>query len=338
MAAIGVKSVGMKSLGPILTILALVLAAPAQHRDNSLIDLHVQVQLSDTRQGVGNVRVELLDGSGPMIGNGYTDRDGAIVFSQIESGTYRLRVSDPNLEDFTTDIFRIERRQMTAYQTVGVRLKPGVQPLGAGTPGTVSADELKVPSKARKEFEAGAKALDKNELPEAQVRFQKAIEIYPQYARAYNHLGVAFMRNGQPDRGRESFEKAVAINGSYAEALLNLAKVRLGEKQNAEAEALLEKAVAGDPANAEALTILANVQLMEHKYDLAAANAAKVHALDHTKFAMAHWIAARAYEIQHKDAEAITEYTIFLKESPSGALADKARASLKILRDQNYPN
>ncbi|MBI2678251.1 MAG: tetratricopeptide repeat protein [Candidatus Koribacter versatilis] len=323
---------------PVLFLFATFSSAPAQRHDYSLVDLTVTVWLSSTRQAVGHVRVELLDGTGiPQTAN-YTNSDGEVQFLQLEPGTYRLRVADPDLEPVTTDLFRLERRQVVASQTVGVRLKPGARPEGAGAPGTVSAEDLKVPPKARKEWESGAKALERNELPEAQMRFQKAIDIYPQYARAYNSLGVVFMRSGQPERGRESFEKAIALNGSYAEALLNLAKIRMAEKDGAAAETLLQKAVAGDPANAEALTILANLQLMENKCDEAAASASKVHALEHQRFPMAHWIAGRAYEITHKDAEAVAEYTIFLKESPGGTLAERARASLKTLRAQNYPD
>jgi len=210
--------------------------------------------------------------------------------------------------------------------------------VGERIPRVGRADEPKVSPKAQKEFDAGAKALEQGDLAQAQMHFQKAIAIEPQYARAYNHLGITYMRSGHPEKGREAFEQAVALNGKSAEALLNLAKVRVGEKKGAEAEALLDRAVAADPTNAEALTILANIELLENKYALAEANASKVHQLEHAKFAMAHWIAGRAYEIEHKDAEAIAEYTIFLKESPSGALAEKARASLKILRDQNYPD
>jgi tetratricopeptide (TPR) repeat protein len=309
-------------------------AAPAQMHDYALVDLKVTVQLAGTRQAVGHVRVELLDGTGILQATNYTNSDGEVEFQQLQPGTYRLRVVDPDVEPLTTDIFRLEKRQMIASQFLSIKLKPGAHPEGVIPAGKVSADELKVPAKARKEFESGSALLEKNELPEAQLRFQKAIDIYPQYARAYNHLGVTLMRMGQSDKGREMFEKAVAINGSYSEALLNLAKIRIAEKNNAAAETLLQKAVAGDPTSAEALTILANVQLLEDKYEDAAANASKVHALEHAKFPMAHWIAGRAYEILNKDTDAIAEYTNYLKESPGGALAERARASLKTLREQ----
>jgi tetratricopeptide (TPR) repeat protein len=311
------------------------LPACAQRRDFDLIDLKVYVQTADTRAAVGHVRVDLLDGTGGvMIRQNYTDESGMVEFLQLQPDTYRLKVSDPDIEELTTDIFRIERRQMQAYQTLAIRLKPNAKPRYLS--GTVSAGELKAPKKARSEFEKGSKALDKNQLEEARAHFEKAIAIYPQYARAYNHLGVSLMRAGQPEPGKQAFEKAVAIDDKYPEALLNLAKVRLAEQNHAEAEKLLRQAGASDPGNPEVLTILANVLLLEGKYEEAAATAVKVHPLGDEKFTAAHYIAGRAYELQHKDAEAIAEYTILLKETPSGPVADKARASLKTLREQNY--
>jgi tetratricopeptide (TPR) repeat protein len=147
------------------------------------------------------------------------------------------------------------------------------------------------------------------------------------------------MKSSQPEKGREAFEKAVALDPNYAEALINLAKLRLREKNGAEAEKLLTRATLAAPANPEALTLLAGVQFAADRYEEAAATATKVHALaDHEKFAVAHYIAAEAYARLHQDAEAMAEYTIFLKEAPSHPLAEKARAALKSLRDQNYPN
>jgi len=321
-----------------LLAFGLLPAAVAARHDASSSDVKVEVQLAMTRQGVGGVHVELLDEGGKVVAIGSTDSEGELTFSQMSAGAYRLRASDPNLEDATTDTFRIESGKKSTTHTVRVRMRAGARVIGLQAPRTVRAKEPKVSPRAQKEFDAGAKALEQGNVAEAQTHFQKAITIEPQYARAYNHLGITHMRSGHPEKGREAFERAVALNGNSAEALLNLAKVRVGEKKDAEAETLLERAVAADPTNAEALTILANIELKENKYELAEANASKVHQFDHTRFAMAHWIAGRAYEIEHKDAEAIAEYTIFLKESPSGALAEKARASLKILRDQNYPD
>jgi Flp pilus assembly protein TadD len=212
----------------------------------------------------------------------------------------------------------------------------------AGMPGRETygnGEDLKVPEKARKEFDQGMKAIQANDLAEAQKHLEKAIEEYPQYARACNALGVVYMKAGQPVKGREAFEKAVALDNNNAEALINLGKIRVREKNNAEAEKLFGRAVLAAPANAEALTLLASVQFAQDRYEEAAANASKVHALeDHAQFAVAHYIAAQSYERLHQDAEAIAEYTIFLKEAPSSPLAEKARAALKSLRDQNYPN
>ena len=201
-----------------------------------------------------------------------------------------------------------------------------------------NGENEKIPEKARKELEAGMRAIEANSLAEAQAHLEKAIADYPQYARAYNALGVVYMRTGQGDKGKAAFEKAVAIDNNFVEALNNLAKIRIREKNLADAEDLSRRATLAAPQNAEAFTLLATVLFAEEHYEEAAATAEKVHSFaDHQPFAVAHFIAAQSYERLHKDAEAMAEYTIFLKEAPENPQAAQARAALKRLRDENYP-
>jgi Tfp pilus assembly protein PilF len=202
-----------------------------------------------------------------------------------------------------------------------------------------NGENEKIPDKARKELDAGMRALEANSLPEAQAHLEKAISDYPQYARAYNALGVVYMRTNQPDKGRAAFEKAVAIDNNFVEALNNLAKVRIKEKNFTDAEDLSRRATLAAPQNAEAFTLLATVLFDEEHYEEAASTAEKVHGFgDHERqFAVSHLIAAQSYERLQKDAEAIAEYTIFLKEAPDSPQAPAARAALKKLHDANYP-
>ena len=59
--------------------------------------------------------------------------------------------------------------------------------------GVVSANALKIPGKAEKEYTRGNKALDDKKLPEAIEHFQKAIDLYPKYDLAYNGLGATLV-------------------------------------------------------------------------------------------------------------------------------------------------
>lgn len=198
----------------------------------------------------------------------------------------------------------------------------------------VLESDQSAPAAARAEMERGVAAIQTNDLGEAEKRFRRALELYPRYARAENNLGVVWMRRGERERGAAAFERALALAPRYAEALVNLAKVRALEKQHAEAEKLLARAVEADAQNAEALTILAELQLAAHRYEQAAATAVRVHELAHERFAIAHYIAGQAYELAGRDIEAMAEYRIFLKESPTGAAAEKARAALERLRER----
>src|SRR5205085_10761807 len=130
-----------------------------------------------------------------------------------------------------------------------------------------SAMELNVPSGARKEFEKGASALEDNARLEAEKHFLRAIDLYPNYALAYNHLGVLYMMNGDQTKGREAFEKAVALNDHYPSALLNLAKIRYQERKLPEAEDLLRKATAIDAGNPEMIALLANAEFINGRID-----------------------------------------------------------------------
>jgi Tfp pilus assembly protein PilF len=213
-------------------------------------------------------------------------------------------------------------------------------PRSGGARKELSAEESKAPAKALKEFDAGMKALGANQLPSAEQHLEAAIAAFPGYTRAYNALGVVRMRRGEKDKGVADFQKALALHPDYAEALVNLARVRLQEKNTAEAERLLARAIASDPNSADALVLLANLQLEQGRYEEAAATATKVHQVEggDQGYAVAHYIAAKSFEMRQDDSQALAEYTIFLKEQPSGPLAEQARAAYKTLHDKNYPH
>jgi len=71
--------------------------------------------------------------------------------------------------------------------------------------------------------EQGLRQQKMGKWQEALSFYQKAIELDPAYAAAYNDLGVVFETMGSPERAEESYQTAVAINPRYADAYTNLA-------------------------------------------------------------------------------------------------------------------
>ncbi|MBM3243501.1 MAG: tetratricopeptide repeat protein, partial [Candidatus Omnitrophica bacterium] len=76
---------------------------------------------------------------------------------------------------------------------------------------------------ARSYRQEGIQAQDIGDLDTAMKLYQKAIEVDPVYAVAYNDLGVIYEAKGMPDRAEESYLKAIRIDPYYLSTYTNLA-------------------------------------------------------------------------------------------------------------------
>ena len=78
---------------------------------------------------------------------------------------------------------------------------------------------------ARKEASAhvafGISVAQKGLWREAVYQWEKAVEIDPTYAAAWNDLGVAYEHEGQLDKAKQAYEKAVAADGANTQIRQN---------------------------------------------------------------------------------------------------------------------
>ncbi|MEO6120460.1 MAG: tetratricopeptide repeat protein [Terriglobales bacterium] len=292
-------------------------------------DLVVKVTYDSGRAVAEQTRVQLLGGSGVPQAELNTRGQGEVRFHGVGYGTFRIRVSGPDIEEKTSESFNIDPRDNTHMEFVTVTRKPGAE---TSAQGSISASQLNIPDRAASEFEKGMKALKKREMDEAEKRFSKATELYPQYAAAISHLGVIAMQRGKLQEGQEFFVKALTVDPQYPPAYLNLAKIRIAEKKYDEAVRLLTKATALEPAGGETLALLTMVEYESNRLPDAVAHARQVHSLpDHGKYAFTHYIAGKALEAQQRPTDAMVEYRLFLKEAPESATTAKAKAALAAL-------
>ena len=66
-------------------------------------------------------------------------------------------------------------------------------------------------SDAEKEVHFGLEVAKKGLWQEARFRFEKAVQLDPDYASAQNNLGVALEQQGDFDAARAAYEKALAL-------------------------------------------------------------------------------------------------------------------------------
>jgi tetratricopeptide (TPR) repeat protein len=304
----------------------------AQHQAGNV---HVYVTYPDDRAVTAQVKVGLIGGtSGAQVEELFTNDRGEATFLNVPLGNYHVSVSGEGIQPTQSDSFEVDERKST--QSVLVRVRPAAGNVEAtqSSGATVSANDLKVPQKASKEFDKATRLIAKQEWQKALDQLNKALAIYPSYAEAYNNLGVVYARLGDPSKEREALQKAIAADGHFAPALVNLARLEMKGQNFAAAETNLNQATAADPTNARSLALLAQVQLLDRHYEDAIASAGKVHAMSHPSYAVVHYVAARACERLNRLPDAVSQFNLFLAEEPTGDRANAARQEMAAIQKQ----
>jgi len=111
-----------------------------------------------------------------------------------------------------------------------------VDPAAAPPGGVIPASQLRIPGKALKEYERSLKAYGSGDLSSSTEHLQKALEIYPQFLRAHNDLGLRYVQMRQFDKALAEHRSAVAIGPADSDAHADLALDLLLLNRYSEAE------------------------------------------------------------------------------------------------------
>jgi len=284
------------------------------------------------------LRVRLMNGSSStIISEAFTNEQGSAQFVSIPIGEYHVIVSGEGIQESDSGEFELDRRKIS--QSIFVTVRPtgeGTAQRGEQGQSSVSKAELAIPARAKKESDRAIKAINEQDWTKALQHFQRAIEIYPEYATVYNNLGAVYSHLNDLPHEREAFQKAIDVDSHFAPAYVNLARVCLQEQDPARAESLLEKANQAAAKNAETMTLLAQAQLLNKHYDAVIETSRNVHAIPHQNLAVIHYIAARAMERSNRPQDALVELQVFLTEEPEGARAQHVREEIALLQQKAH--
>ena len=76
-------------------------------------------------------------------------------------------------------------------------------------------------------------------MAEAIQEYETILRYHPLYVRAYNNLGITYMRRGQLDAAAQALQKALRIDPNFADAHYNLGLIYLKQGQTARGEATM---------------------------------------------------------------------------------------------------
>jgi Tfp pilus assembly protein PilF len=74
---------------------------------------------------------------------------------------------------------------------------------------------------AKAQLEFGINVAQRGLWREAIYRWEKAVEVDPTYAAAFNDLAIAYEHEGQLDKARKAYEKALAIDPNNSQIRQN---------------------------------------------------------------------------------------------------------------------
>jgi len=180
------------------------------------------------------------------------------ITTQFGDGTveyivnWRSRPYDPA----TLDVCEVTIR-LKGYKTMDATLRNGgvvvLKRIGDHEGSKVSMTALKAPEAAKKAYGKGAVALTEEKWDAAQKNFQRAVEIYPEYAAAWSDLGEVFQHQSNPKQARTAWERAVEVDPGYIKPYVQLARLDLEEHRMEDAAGITDRALALNPVEFPAI-------------------------------------------------------------------------------------
>src|SRR5262249_34065114 len=159
---------------------------------------------------------------------------GKFTFDGLPLTTFHLTIEGQGFHPYSSNI-DISMSKM-AYEQITLRLNKDPNAKTVPGSGQLNARIAQIPPKARKEFDAGKERMQAQDSAGSVQHFQKAIELYPQYAEAYQLLGVVHMENGKLPEAEQELQKSTEIEPNMSTAYFALGICRNSMAKYAEAE------------------------------------------------------------------------------------------------------
>jgi tetratricopeptide (TPR) repeat protein len=197
---------------------------------------------------------------------------------------------------------------------------------------TITARQLSIPDRARREYEEALKRLSRPDVEGAVARLQRAVEIAPHFPAAWNQLGTIAYQSGKYAEAERHFRRALAADPQAFESLVNLGGVLLNLGKPTEALQYNLHAVLRRPNDALANSQLGMSYYLERNSELAEKYLRIAKQLDPAHFSHPQLLLSEIHLLRNERAAAIEELEDFLKRHPDAPQAADVKAAISRLR------
>jgi tetratricopeptide (TPR) repeat protein len=193
---------------------------------------------------------------------------------------------------------------------------------------TVSAAQLAVPGKARREFEKAQDSLRRNKFGDAASHIERALTFCPRYAEALLLRAVLERSQHSSKLAQADAEKAVEYDPGNGQAYIVLAASYIDLQRWDDAIRSLNHGIAIVPTYWPGYYEMSKAMLAKGDFADALRQAGKASTLDSTDYAPLHIVKGYAYLGLGNSVAATQELELYLKQEPSGSTAPQIRKTL----------
>lgn len=253
----------------------------------------------------------------------YTDNRGRFLITRSQGlrpdATYTVTVQGDGRAFSTT----IQTFKMYAVGHITVFLRP-VENQPTAYPGSIDLAELdvKTPKEARDAYDSAMRSFKEGQIDTSIKELKRALDIYPNYFRALNDLGVIFMQSKRLDEAAEVFERAAKLAPRVYLPRLNLGIIRTKQARYKEAIEVLDKLHKENPTFIEVRAPLADALMAAGRLDQAESHLRAALAegkLDRGAEGNARYLLGLLLNRKQKFGEAVQELGSAAKLLPSGS-------------------
>jgi tetratricopeptide (TPR) repeat protein len=318
------RSLNMRLPFQLMVAIALLAAPPAPSQEQSR-SIQGRVRTMSGSPIPADVTVYLEAAEGVQVGKQMVGSDGRFEFHDLKGTLYRIVVTAEGYQTARQDV----DMDYLASRYPDIYLVALQQKKSDHSAAPTSVTDLAAPSKARKEYEKGRRALQDANPAQARTHLEKAVAEYRCYARAQTALGVALSMQNELAAAESAFKKALECDSGFIEAYAQQGILFNQEHRYTENEASLRRALARFPNQWELYYQLAVAHDGLKNYEKAIEEYLKVEALNPAPPPDVHVKLADDYLKQKEYGKAYAEMQAYLRVDPKGEFAAETRSLMQ---------
>src|SRR5258707_8412233 len=319
------RTVGRLVLG--FALLTLVGVAPQAEAQFSVdgggrSTIEGSVLIEGVPKPAARIRVDVKALTGGSIATTFTDSTGRFQAPAQGTGSVIVAVQEDGYEP-------VEQQVNVGYEgstgSVLIRLRKLKASLVDRGSYTASVNDLKVPGKARHEFDKGIARLQKNDAEGSLNHFKEATNAFPNYYEAYYQIGVANLELRRGNDAEQALQRSIDLSGGgFAEPQFALGALLCERQSFQDAERVLRRAIEVDGNSWKGHLFLGQALFGQNRLAEAEKSAHEV-LLRRSDVASAYILLANVHIRRHEYALGIKDLDTYLTMRPDGASSEQAR-------------